>query len=462
MTMRRHQFVLIIVLLLRSTWATSAPAAEPITIGLGIAQSGQLAANGKAALAGMKIWEDDVNAKGNLLGRPAKLVYYDDQSNPANVPALYTKLLEVDKVDLIVSGYATNMIAAALPVAIQKKKLLIGLFGTAVNSEFHYPDYFSMNVNGPDAKRAVTAGLFDIAAAQTPRPQTVAILAVDAEFGRNASDGARENANAKGFKIAYDRTYPPNTTDFSPIVRAVQAANPDIVVICSYPLDSVGTLRTFSEIGFQPKLLGGAMVGLQSSNLKVQLGPLPNGVVNYESWLPGKTMQFPGVLEFLSKYQTRAVSQGTDPLGYNMPPWGYADLQILEEAIRATNSIDDAKLAAYLHANTMHTIVRNIAFGADGEWTESRMLQVQYRNIHGNGLVQFTDMDSQVILTPAQFKTGETIYPMADARPQLAGPLGCHGRSKAIHGVLPAPNEFPGRLTRSLPRRDGSRIHWEE
>jgi branched-chain amino acid transport system substrate-binding protein len=418
MNMRRRQLVLITALfLLKSTWASSALAAEPITIGLGIAQSGQLAANGKAALAGMKIWEDDVNAKGGLLGRPVKLVYYDDQSNPANVPALYTKLLEIDKVDLIVSGYATNMIAAALPVAIQKKKMLIGLFGTAVNSEFHYPNYFSMNVNGPDAKRAVTAGLFDVAAVQTPKPQTVAIVAVDAEFGRNASDGPRENAKASGFKIVYDRSYPPATTDFSPIIRAVQAVNPDIVAVCSYPLDSVGILRTFSEIGFQPKLLGGAMVGLQSSSLKVQLGPVLNGVVNYESWLPARTMQFPGVMEFLSKYQARAVAEGTDPLGYSMPPWGYADLQILEAAIRATSSIDDAKLAAYLHANAVHTIVGDIAFGPEGEWTVSRMLQVQYRNIHGNGLAQFTDMDNQVILTPAQFKTGEIIYPMANARP---------------------------------------------
>jgi branched-chain amino acid transport system substrate-binding protein len=418
MTVRRHRLVLIAaLLLLKGTWVTSALAAEPITIGLGIAQSGQLAANGKAALAGMKIWEDDVNAKGGLLGRPVKLVYYDDQSNPANVPALYTKLLEIDKVDLIISGYATNMIAAALPVAIQKKKMLIGLFGTAVNGEFHYPNYFSMNVNGPDAKRAVTAGLFDVAAAQTPKPQTVAIVAVDAEFGRNASDGARENAKAGGFKIVYDRSYPPATTDFSPIIRAVAAVNPDIVAVCSYPLDSVGVLRTFSEIGFLPKLLGGAMVGLQSSSLKVQLGPLLNGVVNYESWLPARTMQFPGVIEFLSKYQARAAAEGTDPLGYNMPPWGYADLQVLEAAIRATGSIDDAKLAAYLHANAVHTIVGDIAFGPEGEWTVSRMLQVQYRNIHSNGLAQFTEMDNQVILTPAQFKTGDVIYPMANARP---------------------------------------------
>ena len=127
-------------------------------------------------------------------------------------------------------------------------------------------------------------------------------------------------------------------------------------------------------------------------------------------------MQYPGVMEFLSKYQARAASEGTDPLGYNMPPWGYADLQVLEEAIRATNSIDDAALAAYLHGHTVHTIVGDVTFGPAGEWTESRMLQVQYRNIRGNDLAQFKDMDNQVILTPAQYKTGEVIYPMVDAR----------------------------------------------
>ena len=158
------------------------------------------------------------------------------------------------------------------------------------------------------------------------------------------------------------------------------------------------------------------MVGLQSSSLKGQLGSVLNGIVNYESWLPAKTMQFPGVMEFLTKYQARAASEGTDPIGYNMPPWGYADLQVLEQAIAATGSIEDAKLAAYLHAYTVHTIVGDITFGRDGEWTKSRMLQVQYRNLHGNGLAQFKDMDNQVILTPAQFKTGDVIYPMANAR----------------------------------------------
>src|SRR5512143_4369245 len=86
---------------------------EPIKIGFGMSLTGPLAANGKQALLGMKIWEEETNAKGGLLGRPVKLVYYDDQSNPSTVPGIYTKLLDVDKVDIIASSYATNIVAPA-------------------------------------------------------------------------------------------------------------------------------------------------------------------------------------------------------------------------------------------------------------------------------------------------------------------------------------------------------------
>src|SRR5215471_17384664 len=227
--------------------SAAAQTGEPIKIGYSMALTGGLAPNGKSALLAQKIWEEDVNAKGGLLGRPVKLVYYDDQSNPSTVPGIYTKLLDVDKVELIVGAYATAMLAPAMPIVMQKKKTFIGLLGLAVNSEFNYPNYFVMIPSGPDAKPAFTKGFFDIAMAQNPKPQTVAIVAADQEFSRNAADGARENAQKAGLKIVYDKNYPPSTTDFSPIVRAIQATNPDIVVVCSYPPDSVGMVRTVNE-----------------------------------------------------------------------------------------------------------------------------------------------------------------------------------------------------------------------
>jgi len=393
-----------------------AEAADPIRIGFGMSVTGPLAANGKSALLAMKIWEEDTNAKGGLLGRPVKLIYYDDQSNPANVPGIYTKLLDVDKVELIIGGYATNMLAPAMPIAIQRKKVFIGILGVAVNSEFKYPGYFAMIPSGPDPKPAFTKGFFDAAMAQNPKPQTIALVGADMEFAQNALEGARINAKAAGLKIVYDKTYPPTNTDFTSIVRAIQATNPDVVVIGSYPIDSVGMVKAVNEVGFKPKMIGGAMVGLQATVFKTQLGPLLNGFVNYDFWLPMKTMEFPGVLDFIKKYQVRAPGEGVDPLGYYIAPWGYAYLQVLGQAVEATKSLDDSKLIAHIGSTTFKTVVGDVKFGQQGEWAQSRVLQVQFQNITGNGIDQFKDTSAQVIMAPGQYKSGNIIYPYADAK----------------------------------------------
>jgi branched-chain amino acid transport system substrate-binding protein len=304
--------------------SASAQPGEPIKIGYSMSLTGGLAPNGKSALLAQQIWEEDTNAKGGMLGRPVKLVYYDDKSSPTEIPLIYTKLLDIDKVDLIIGAYGTALTAPAMPIVIQRKKTFIGLLALAVNSQFHYPNYFVMIPSGPDAKPAFTKGFFDVAVRQDPKPRTVAIVAADQEFSRNAADGARENMQQSGLKLVYERTYPPATADFAPIVRAIAAANPDLVVVCSYPPDSVGMVRAVNELGFKPKAIGGAMVGLQSAAIKAQLGPLLNGFINYEFWLPVPKMQFPGVADLISRYQARAASEGVDPLGYYMPPWTYA------------------------------------------------------------------------------------------------------------------------------------------
>src|SRR5258708_32791139 len=276
------------------------------------------------------------------------------------LPGIYTKLLDVDKVDLIIGAYATAQIAPAMPIVVQRTKVFIPLLGLAVNSEFKYPNYFSMTPVGPDPKPALTRDFFDLAVAQTPKPQTVAIVAADQEFSRNASDGARDNAKATGLKIVYDKTYPPSTTDFAPIVRAVAATNPDLVVVCSYPPDSVGMVKAVNEIGFKPKMIGGGMVGLQATALKVQLGPMLNGFVNYDWWLPVAKMQFPAVEDLINRYTPRPAPEAFHPLSYYLAPWGYAQLQVLAQAIEGTKSIEDKKLADYIRANTFKTLVGDV------------------------------------------------------------------------------------------------------
>ena len=394
-----------------------APSGEPIKIGFSMALTGPLAANGKQALLGMQIWEEEINAKGGLLGRPVKLIFYDDTSQGAPVPGIYTKLLDVDKVDLIIGPYATVPAAAAMPVAIQKNKLFMILFGLDVNHEFKYDKFFAMIPSGPDPKGAFTEGFFQKAMAQNPKPQTVALAFADAEFGVNACEGARQTSKKLGLKIVYDRGYPPSTADFTPIVRGVQATNPDLFVICSYPLDSVGMVKAVNEVGFKPKMIGGAMVGLQATVFKNQLGPLLNGFVNYETWVPSKEMMRPETEEFLKKYQAKAGAAGVDPLGYYLGTWGYAYINVYADAIKATNSLDDQKLADYIKNTTFKTILGDVKFGANGEWAKSGMLQVQYHGIkQGAGLDVWRGMSYQNVLTPDNLKTGDLIYPFEKAR----------------------------------------------
>jgi branched-chain amino acid transport system substrate-binding protein len=359
----------------------------------------------------MEMWREDVNAKGGLLGRQVEFVHYDDQSNPGNVPGIYTKLLDIDKVDLVVGPYATVEIAPALPVIMQHKMVFPALMGLAVNSAFHYPDYFAMIPSGPNPKTAFTKGFFELAMAQNPKPKTIAIVAADIEFAKNASDGARENATAAGLQIVYDKSYPGNTTDCAPIVRAIQATNPDILLIASYPPDSVCMIRALSEVGFKPKMVGGAMVGLQATAIKTQLGPLLNGIVTYDFWLPAPTMMFPGVADVLKRYQAKAAAAGVDLLGYYMVPASYGYMQLVQQAVEGTKSLDQQKLADYMRANTFHTTFGDIKFGKDGEWAEPRMLMVQFQGITGNDIDQFKDPKKTVILDPPAFKSGSLVYP---------------------------------------------------
>jgi branched-chain amino acid transport system substrate-binding protein len=397
--------------------SNAAKAADPIRVGTSLALTGGVAPIGKQVLAALQIWRDDVNAKGGLLGRPVELVFYDDQSNPANVPQLYTKLITVDKVDLLIGPYATNMVAPAIPVLMQYKKTTIGILANAANSKFHYDQYFSMLPTGPEPQKSFAYGFFELAAAAKPRPKTVAIVAADAEFAQNAADGARASLKEiGGFETVLDTRYPPATTDYTPIMRAVQALNPDIVFVAAYPPDSVGIVRAANEIGLTPKMFGGAFIGLLVTPIKAQLGPLMNGIVNNEPFLPAPSLTFPGTRELLAKYQADAQRQGTDPVGWAFPPLGYAAGQVLAQAVEGTKSTDQTILAAYMHSHTFSTVVGDITFGKDGEWAKSRVFFTQFQHVTGNSIDQFKDTNHEVIVWPKQYKAGDMIYPYAEAK----------------------------------------------
>jgi branched-chain amino acid transport system substrate-binding protein len=254
---------------------------------------------------------------------------------------------------------------------------------------------------------------FEVAKTLEPKPRTVALVGADAEFSNNVLIGARDNARKLGLRVVYDRSYPPSTVDYSPIVRAVAATNPDLVLLASYPPDSVGMVRAATEIGLKTRLFGGAMVGMQYASLIGQLSEKLNRVVNYHFYVPSPKMNFPGIEEFLKKYQAQAKDAGTDPLGFYQPPFAYAAMQILEQAIKATGSLNDDKLAEHIHKNAFNTIVGEVRFNELGEWATARPIVVQFQNVQGSGLDQYMTGRRQVIVYPPEYKDGELEYPFA-------------------------------------------------
>ena len=386
-------------------------AAEPIKIGFSMALTGGLAGAGKAALIAMEIWREDINKAGGILGRQVEFVYYDDATSPAKVPGIYTKLLNVDKVDLVVSSYGTNEIAPAMPIVMRKKLVFPSLFGLAVNDKFNYDRYFQIMPAGPVPKDDWSRGFFALASEQSPQPKTIALLSADAEFARNAVAGARRNAQKMGLKIVYDKTYPPGTADFSPIMRALIASKADMIYVGSYPPGSVGLVKSAKELGLKAKMFGGGMVGLQFAAIQKNLGPMLNGIVNYDFWVPEPTLKFQGVEAFLKKYQEKAKGKGVDPLGHYLPPYAYAYLQILGQAVNEVGSLDQGKIAKFMHDTTFDTVVGPVKFGANGEWAKTRTLQVQFRDVKPKDMSQFAGPGKRIVLYPKEWKSGEIQYP---------------------------------------------------
>jgi branched-chain amino acid transport system substrate-binding protein len=269
---------------------------------------------------------------------------------------------------------------------------------------------------GANPKKAISAGFFKLAAEQKPAPRTLAIIVADAPFGQASAAGARENAKETGLRIVYDKTFPAATADFTPVLRAIQATNPDVVFVSSYPSQTVGIIHAANEIGLKTKMFGGAMSGPQSTSIMTALGPQLNGIVNFDFVVPGNTMNFPGLTGLLKQYQAKAAGQPVDPLGYYVVPWAYAYLQVLQQAVEATKSLDQDKLADYIHHATLKTVVGDIKYGPGGEWATPRALQVQYQHIEGHGADQFRTSKTQVIVAPSAYKTGKLIYPYTAAK----------------------------------------------
>jgi branched-chain amino acid transport system substrate-binding protein len=389
---------------------------SPLRIGYCLSLSGALASNGKTARLAHQIWQEHVNTSGGLLGRPVELVCLDDQTNPKLVADLYQRLLDVEKVDVVVGGYGDNSVAPAMPLIMERKRFFLGLMALAVNAKLNYSQYFVMIPTGPHPALALTEGFFEVAGQQSPRPETVAILVADAPFSQSPTQGAKEHLARHGMRVVFEGKYPLSTTDFTPYMDDLKRINPEVLFLCSYINDSIGLVKAMNTAGLSPKLVGGAMIGPQNGVVKTQLGALLTGLVNYEYWLPVPSLMNPQIESLIATYQSRAEQAGADPLGYYVAPLAYAQMQVLEQAVRSVGTTDDAALSDYSRNATFDTVVGSVTFGEGGGWAQPRVLTVQFQNIESNNISEFKKPNTQAVLYPAETASGSVIYPYAKAK----------------------------------------------
>jgi branched-chain amino acid transport system substrate-binding protein len=379
----------------------AAPAAaqnQPVVIGGTLGLTGSFAGPSVEYKAVYDLWLADVNKRGGLLGRPVKMVIYNDEGTPTIAQGLFNRLITQDKADLLLAPYTTFVGGAVVPIVLAHKKILfnggfvgINIFGAAKGSivgsyTYQEPDY--------------TRGVFELIKSLPPeqRPKTVAILTAQNPFpiivrdGYEGKGGALNFAKQAGMNVVVNEQYPPTTTDFTGLVQKAKAANAELLLALGLPNDSLQIARTVQQLGYKPKLF--CTCGSQVTTLPAwpKMGAAGEGVIGTTiSW---PTQNFQGFAELQAFFKDR---------GYDtIPAYGivsYAILQVLEQAVQGAKTLDDEKLKQYILSHEFHSVAGNIKYQPDGTPVFSQVL-LQYIN------------GKNEVVWPLTMKTASPVVPL--------------------------------------------------
>ena len=312
-----------------------AAAGEPLKIGASISTTGTYSKPGKYTQEGYLLWEKHVNERGGLLGRPVKMVIYDDRSEPATAVKLYEKLITEDKVDMVVGPYSRPITNAVSVVSEKHKKLMVASLAATTSIWERGFKYLFMTISPAEV---YLEGAIDIAAQKGLK--TVAIINEDTLFSKAAASGAGKLAEQKGMKVVFREAYPKGTSDFSALLIKIKALNPDVLLGGTYFDDAVAITRQMKVLDVNPKIYG-VTVGGDLPEFYDLLKKTADYVYGSTQWEP--SLPFPGIKEFVESYKKM---WGHDPQYHSAA--GYNGPLILEKAVREAGSLDPDKLRGVL------------------------------------------------------------------------------------------------------------------
>lgn len=324
--------------------ASAAQAQQPIVIGASVSETGPLAVDAAYHLRGLQLGVADANAHGGWLGRKLELKYYDDQSNPGTAVRLYTRLITEDNVDLVVGPYSSGISQAVAPL-MNKYERVMPAPGASLPAIFGVDNKWNFQLLPPAT--GYLEGMLPLA--KNMGAKNVAILQLQLGFTLACGQARLDQAKALGMPVVYTATYALPQPDFSSLALAIKNANPDVVVLCSYYPDAVGIAQALHRIGYAPRFLS-ETIGPAEGEFDSALGPIANGIISNTSWWP--SLKTPDNAGFIARY--KAMFNGEDPDYHGAAT--YSAIQVLGAAVKATNSLNQAKLRQWLLTHEVKTV----------------------------------------------------------------------------------------------------------
>ena len=342
-------------------------AGEPIRVGITVSLTGQYEVPGKVLFQGVEMWVDDINLRGALLGRPVKLVYYDDKSDPATSARLYEQLIVQDGVDLLLGPYGSDLTLAASAVA-EKHNFPMVATGAA-SGEIWAQGY--KNIFGVDAEARHYMDLL-IESAAGAGLKTIALVYADSVFPRQVAEGVRAEAGKRGMQVVFDKAYSQTGADYAGLVRGMKAANPDMVIGGTYLDDSVAIMRQAKHLDFSPKAFA-FTVGPALKGFVEALGPDANGVLGVVAWM--RSAAKPMAMDFSYRYKAKFGSNASVQSAL-----GYGGAQVLEAAVRLAGSLDKDAIRKQLGEMKFRSLLGRYAVDETGKQVGKSTFVMQVQN----------------------------------------------------------------------------------
>jgi branched-chain amino acid transport system substrate-binding protein len=379
----RHLLLTCFVLALAISGA--AQSAEAIKIGTTQSLTGHYSEFGMEQLRGLQMWAADVNARGELLGRPVEVVHYDDQSRDAGTVAGFKKLIEQDQVDFLVGPYSSSLTLEASLVA---EKYNTPMISTAASAEEIWSRGLK-NIFGADTP--VDDYLDSLHIAADAGAKTIALVYARTEFGEELAASSRKKMESRGLRIVLDEGYAPEQRDFTSLAKRLAEVDADMVFGISYLDDSVALVRAVKKQGVKPKMLG-FTIGPGLREFGDQLGSDAEGVVGVVQWLRGSRQ--PGAQDFAYRFYER---YGYSPGVYAVI--GYSAGEILEAAIRLAGTTDHDAVREQLRTMYFRALNGPYHVNETGRQEGRRNFVLQWQNNHRR-LVAPEDIAQSALIYP--------------------------------------------------------------